>query len=76
VIAYDLAQRGLVALRIYDLSGRLVRSLVSAAAEDAGPHSLEWDGRDDAGGATLAGLYFVRLEAGEKSSVLRVVRIR
>lgn len=76
VLAYDLARQGRVALRIYDVSGRLVRSLVSDAMQEPGRHSVEWDGRDAAGSATGAGLYFGRLDAGGASDVLRLVRIR
>lgn len=75
-LAYDLPRRAHVTLRIYDLSGRRVRSLVSGAVQDAGYHACEWDGRDDAGAATAAGLYFGRLEAGAEHDVSRVVRIR
>jgi flagellar hook assembly protein FlgD len=76
VLAYDLARPGRVVLRIYDISGRLVRSLVSGEVQEAGHHSIEWDGRDAAGGATVAGLYFGRLDAGGESDVRRVVRVR
>jgi hypothetical protein len=76
VLAYDLPRQGRVALRIYDVSGRLVRSLVSGAWQEAGHHSVEWDGRDMSGAATGAGLYFGRLEAGGESDVRRLVRIR
>jgi len=76
VLAYDLARPGRVALRIYDVGGRLVRSLVPDAVQQAGHHSVEWDGRDGAGSATGAGLYFGRLDAGGESDVRRLVRIR
>ena len=76
MLAYDLPRQGRVALRIYDVSGRLVRALVSGAVQEAGHHSIEWDGRDGAGAATGAGLYFGRLEAGRESDVRRLVRIR
>ena len=75
-LSYDLARQGRVALRIYDVSGRLVRTLVSDAFQEAGRHSVEWDGRDAAGSATGAGLYFARLEAGAERDMLRLVRIR
>jgi hypothetical protein len=76
VLGYDLPRQGRVALRIYDVSGRLVRSLVSGSVEAAGHHSVEWDGRDAAGAATGAGLYFGRIEVGGESDVRRLVRIR
>ena len=76
LFAYDLPQRSRVTLRVYDVSGRVVRSLVSSAEQDAGRYSLEWDGRDDAGGAAAAGLYFVRLDAGARRDVCRLARTR
>jgi flagellar hook assembly protein FlgD len=76
VLAYDLARSGAVELRIYDVSGRLVRSLVSGAVQEAGRHSVEWDGRNAAGAATGAGLYFGRIDVGGESDVRRVVRVR
>jgi hypothetical protein len=76
VLAYDLVRQGRVDLSIYDVSGRLVRSLVSGTVQEAGHHSVEWDGRDGAGAATGTGLYFGRLEAGGESAVRRLVRIR
>jgi endonuclease I/flagellar hook capping protein FlgD len=76
VLGYDLARQGRVVLRIYDLNGRLVRSLVSGEVQEAGRHSVEWDGRNVAGAPTGAGLYFGRLEAGGVSHTQRLVHIR
>jgi hypothetical protein len=75
-LAYDLARRGRVSLRIFDVSGRLVRALVPGAVQEAGRHAVEWDGRDDGGAATVAGLYFARIDAGGETGVRRLVRIR
>jgi hypothetical protein len=75
-LAYDLPRQGHVTLNLYDVRGRLVRSLVSGAVQDAGRHTVEWDGRNVAGAAAGAGLYFGRLDAGGESSVRRVVRVR
>jgi flagellar hook assembly protein FlgD len=49
-------------MRVFDLSGRLVRTL---ANEDmaAANHSVIWDGADDNGRPLGAGVYFCRLEA-------------
>jgi len=76
VLSWDLAKRDRVALRIYDVSGRLVRSLVPGAVLEAGRHSIEWDGRDDGGAPATPGLYFSRLETGGWSDVRRIVRLR
>jgi hypothetical protein len=60
-IAYELPEAGHVALRVYDVAGRLVRVLDDAERE-AGPHSVAWDGTDDAGVGVGSGVYFCRLE--------------
>jgi hypothetical protein len=75
-LAYDLPHQARVSLRIYDVTGRLVRSLVSGAVQEAGHHSVEWDGCDDSGAAAPAGMYFVGLGAGRQSPVRRLVRVR
>ena len=76
VLVYDLPRQGRVVLRVYDVSGRLVRSLVSGEVQEAGHHSIEWDGRDGAGAPTGAGLYFGRLETGGAADTRRLVRVR
>jgi flagellar hook assembly protein FlgD len=49
-----------VTLRIYDLAGSLVRTLIDATAP-AGPGMVAWDGRSDRGSDLPAGVYFYRL---------------
>ena len=74
-LAYELPSRGAVMLRVYDVTGRLVRSLVAGTVQEAGRYTIEWDGRDERGGAARAGLYFSRLEAVGRSDVRRLVRM-
>jgi len=62
-IHYSLALPGRVDLRVYDLRGRLVRTLV-ASDRPAGWQQALWDGKDDAGTAVASGVYFYRLESG------------
>lgn len=52
-----------VRLAVYDMRGRLVRSLLSADAL-AGTHTLMWDTRDALGREVGSGLYVLRLDAG------------
>ncbi|MEO0086112.1 MAG: C25 family cysteine peptidase [candidate division WOR-3 bacterium] len=51
---------GQVSLRVFDRSGRLVRTLAGERATP-GHHSLAWDGRDDTGRLVPAGVYFLKL---------------
>ncbi|MEP7027220.1 MAG: endonuclease [Candidatus Eisenbacteria bacterium] len=75
-ITFDLAQPEYVSMRVYDVSGRLVRTLVARGPMDAGSHSAEWNGRDDDGAQVAAGLYFYRLEAGDAQETRRMVFVR
>lgn len=49
-----------VRLLVYDVTGRLVRTLVDARLPE-GPHEVTWDGRDNEGRGVGSGMYFVRL---------------
>ncbi len=60
-IRCDLAQASTVTMRIYDLSGRAMRSLLNTRLEP-GRHSIAWNGRDDEGRTLAAGTYLVRLQ--------------
>jgi hypothetical protein len=53
-----------VELKIYDVAGRCLRTLVHGAGGEA-LGSAEWDGTDDAGRAVPAGVYFLSLRKGE-----------
>lgn len=60
-IPYTVGAREHVTLSIYDVDGRLVRTLVSSP-EDPGPHTAAWDGTDGEGAPAASGVYMVRLE--------------
>jgi len=70
-VAFDLARDGDVRLRLYDAAGRRVRTLVEGS-RSAGRHEVAWDGRDDAGRALAAGLYFCRLASGDTVDQVRL----
>ena len=60
-IRYSTSTAGRVAIRIYSVSGMLVRTLVDR--QDApGLHSVRWDGKDNAGHRLGSGVYFYKLE--------------
>ncbi len=52
-----------VRLRIYDVAGRLVRTLVDGV-KSPGPYTAIWDGRDDHSRSVASGNYFARMEMG------------
>lgn len=59
-IAYDLPRASRVELKIYNLLGQEVRTLVNAT-KNAGRQTVVWDGRNDAGDAVSSGIYIYRI---------------
>jgi hypothetical protein len=69
----SLPARNPVDFSIFDVHGRLVRTVAEASLE-AGTHSLAWNGRDDEGRDVPAGLYLARLTTSEARQVVKVIR--
>jgi hypothetical protein len=76
-IAYSVGRDGAhVAVGVYDVAGRLVKTLSDGPAE-AGDHVAVWDGTDDAGRPVASGVYFCRLSVdGLWSSARKMVLLK
>jgi subtilisin family serine protease len=74
-ISYDLPVETGVSLKVYNLSGQLVRTLASGK-EKAGYKHVTWDGRSEDGSRVASGVYFYRLEAGSFTATRKIVVIR
>jgi flagellar hook assembly protein FlgD len=66
---------GPVRLRIYDVEGRLLRTLIDGTRAQ-GTAEVWWDGRDDAGRAVAPGVYFVRLDLRGAVETAKLVRVQ
>lgn len=69
-----LAQAGPVQVEVLDMAGRRVATVARSRFEP-GRHALAWDGRDAAGRATPAGMYFIRAAADGRVATQRVVKL-
>ncbi len=74
-ISYALPEGSSVLLRVFDVSGRQVTTLVDGFQE-AGYRSVTWDGRDDRGISVSSGVYFYRLRAGEFEETKKMILLR
>ena len=74
-IAFDLPGAGRAELKIFDVSGRLIRTLVDEKRR-AGPHSVRWDGRDETGRAVPSGVYFYSLTAPGVEENRRMILVK
>ena len=73
-VAFDLASETDVALEVYDVHGARVASL-ARGRWPAGSHKVAWTGSDAAGRDLPAGVYLLRLAAGERQAVRKLVKI-
>ena len=74
-IRFGLVERAHVRLRIYDVAGRLVKTLVDGA-RSGGEHLERWNGTDSAGRTVASGVYLYRLEAGSFTETKKMVLLR
>ncbi|UCG50801.1 MAG: T9SS type A sorting domain-containing protein [Candidatus Latescibacterota bacterium] len=74
-IRFTLPENGLVTLRVYDVSGRLVKTVV-AKEMPGGSHTVTWDGTNNSGESVASGVYFYRLSAGERIATRKMVLLR
>jgi hypothetical protein len=74
-ISFDLPRPAHVRLAIYDVTGRLVRTIVRETLP-AGRHHARWAGQVERGQLASNGVYFVRLEAGTYSATRKIVRLK
>jgi len=59
-IEFTLPRSGKAEIRIYDVAGRVVRTL-GGSSRPAGVHAVTWTGRDDTGSGVVSGTYYYRL---------------
>jgi hypothetical protein len=71
-ISYALPHTTNVSLKVYDIAGKLVTTLVNGN-RTPGSHSVVWNGTDDAGRSVAQGIYLVRMNAENFSAMKKVV---
>jgi len=74
-ISYTLAEPTRVRVTVWDCCGRLTAILCDAEAA-AGVHSVEWNGADKFGKQLPVGVYFLKIETRQATSIQKIVRIR
>ena len=65
----------MVAITIYDIMGRNVRTLMNAK-QTAGFHSLQWDAKNNIGVGVAAGMYIYTIQAGEFRATEKMVLLK
>ncbi len=75
-IQFSLPKMEAVNLKIYDINGRLIKTLINNQTYSQGKHTIRWDGRDQFGNRVSSGMYFYRFNAGsfQKSESMMLVK--
>jgi hypothetical protein len=71
-LSFTLPARQTACVAVYDVTGRLVRTIVHEVFPEGG-HTAIWNGRDHQGQRVGGGTYFVRLQAGGEMMTRKVV---
>ena len=74
-IKYALAEGSRIELRIYNMVGQVIRTLVNER-QNSGRYSIRWDGKDDQGLSVSSGIYFYRLNAEKFNSVKKLMLLK
>ncbi len=74
-IKYSLPDQRHVKITVYDISGKLVKTLVDAKAQ-AGHYDVAWNGTDERGRKVSAGVYFTHVVLGDSRTVRKTVLVR
>ena len=74
-LRYDLPNDGLVNITIYDMMGRIVKTLVNGS-QTAGHKSIQWNATDDRNEPVSAGLYLYTIQAGEFRQTRKMVLLK
>ncbi len=74
-INFTIAEASHVSLKIFDVSGRMVRTLVDENLA-SNKYEVVWDGKDNRGRAVTSGIYFYRLSAGRATVTKKMIMLR
>ena len=74
-ISFSLKEPANVSIEIYNVQGKLVRTLVNEE-RTAGNYTVIWDGRDSGGRNVASGVYYYRMRAGKYSSTRKMIMLK
>ena len=75
MLKYDLPEDGFVNITIYDMMGRIVKTMVNAQ-HNAGYKSIQWSATNNQGQPVSAGLYLYTIQAGDYNQTKKMVLLK
>lgn len=74
-ISFELKKPARVVVRVFDVSGRLVKTLADGTFA-SGPHELPWNGCNGNGSMVASGIYFIRLDSNAYSVTQKAIILK
>jgi len=74
-INYQIPEDAQITLKIYDVAGKLLRTLVNEVKEP-GYYTVRWDGKDELGKNVGNGIYFYKLETIGSAFTMKMTLVR
>ena len=74
-LRYDLPEDALVNITIYDIMGRIVRTLINSQ-QNAGFKSIQWNATNNVGTSLSAGLYLYKIQADNFAQTRKMVLLK
>ncbi len=76
IVSFELPRSARVTLKIYNILGQCVKTLIDGNPYAAGSHTVEWRGDNDAGRKLASGIYFCRLTTGTDTATRKMMLIK
>ncbi len=74
-IKYSIPQNSFVTLKIYNMMGQLVKTLVSGN-KNPGFYTVDWNGANENNSQVVSGIYFYRLESNNYASTEKMILLK
>jgi hypothetical protein len=74
-IKYVAPRNGEMSLKVYNVKGQLVRTLINGTVEQ-GENSIDWNGKDDRGSQVASGVYFYEVRMGNDVQVNKMALVK
>ncbi len=73
IIKYELPVQANISLKVYDILGNEIRTLVNNTNKSAGTFTVEWDGKDERGVGVSSGVYFYKLISADFNKTMKMI---